>query len=302
MHLIIKIFTALFIVLSLHSDPVYACNGGCPSGGGYLGIVPQFSKNFIGLRYRFRSFEYQNTSGSDPASKHRFETAELWGRFYPHKKIQAFIFVPFQMNAEKSEASSYTKGVGDISFIFNYTVLNTGDSLERDWKHTLLLGVGAKLPTGKYQQRNISKQMYPVTFQPGTGAYSAIFSGMYTLRYTNIGWNTNISYYYNGNNELAYSFGNMLSANSSLFYWLKAGTVSFLPSLGTYIEQTERDIDNGYYVNSTGGMISYGTLGLDIYIKRLALGINIQKPYAQNLPQREQKNDLRLLTSAVWLF
>ena len=250
-----------------------------------------------------RSFTYTNPIiTSQTPSNHRFETVELWGRFYPSKRIQAFIFVPFQKNQEQSDATYNSQGIGDISFIVNYNLINTGDSLDNTLKHNLLLGIGAKLPTGKYQQRNISKQMFPITFQPGTGAYSAIGSVMYTIRYKEIGMNTNGSYYYNGKNELEYSFGNMFSANISLFYWLKAGQFSLLPNIGTYIEETGRDIDNGYYVNNTGGRILYGSVGLDVYFKSLALSCNFQTPYSQNLPLRNQTNDVRLLTSLVCLF
>ncbi|MBC7390601.1 MAG: hypothetical protein H7329_15420 [Opitutaceae bacterium] len=300
---IIKSVIFTLILSLLFSEQVFSCNGGCPSGGGYLGIVPQFSRNFVGIRYRMRSFTY-----SDPAitsfipSQHRFETVELWGRFYPAKRVQAFVFVPFQMNQEQSDATYNTQGIGDISFTVNYTIINTGDSIDKSLKHTLLLGIGAKLPTGKYQQRNISKQMFPITFQPGTGAYSGIGSVMYTIRFKKTGLSTNVSYYYNGKNELEYSFGNMLSANTSLFYWLKAGQFSFLPNIGTYIEQTGKDIENGYYIDNTGGSILYGSAGLDIYFKRLALSLNFQTPYSQNLPLRNQTKDLRLLTSLVCLF
>ena len=302
MFLIIRTFV-IALILSLFPNTGFTCNGGCPSGGGYLGIVPQFSKNFIGLRYRIRSFTYSTPeSNSFVSTNHKFETVELWGRFYPSKRIQAFVFVPFQKNQEQSDQTTHSQGIGDISFIFNYNIINTGDSLDHTWKHNLLFGLGAKLPTGNYQQRNRSKQMFPITFQPGTGAFSGIGSIIYTIRYNKIGLNTNLTYYYNGKNELEYSFGNMFTTNINMFYWLKAGQVSFLPNVGTYIEQTDRDIDNGYYENKTGGSIYYGSIGLDLYIKRIAISLTIQTPYNQNLPLRNQSNDLRFLSGIVCLF
>ena len=294
---IIKIIFA-FILLSTE---LLACNGGCPSGGGYLGIVPQFNKNFAGIRYRLRSFSYTDIKTASTA-KHTFETAEFWGRFYPAKRVQAFVFLPFQRNIERSEANSSLQGVGDLSFLLNYTLLNSGDSLNLDWKHTLMLGAGAKLPTGKYQQRNLTKQIYPITIQTGTGAYSAIGSMLYTLRHNKTGLSANLSYYYNGKNEMEYSFGNMFAANISAFYWLRAGSVSVLPSIGTYIENTEKDIDNNYYVNNSGGSIFYESMGMDIYIKNLAFGLNLQLPYYTSLPQRTQSKDLRFMLSAACLF
>jgi len=299
-----KIFILLFISFILVEKTV-ACNGGCPPGGGYMGIVPQFSKNFIGMRYRMRSFSMTNASHSTglSASEHVFQTAELWGRFYPSKRIQAFVFIPYQLNLETvNNITSRIENIGDMSFIFNYNLINTGDSLDRDWKHNLLLGIGAKLPTGKYQQRNAEKQMYPVAFQAGTGAYSTIFSGMYTLRYRKMGLNSNLSYYYNGKNELEYSFGNLASGSLSAFYWFKVQSVSILPSVGTYLENAQRDIDNGYYVNTTGGTLGYYSLGTDVYINRFAISLNAQMPYLQNITSGVQSNDFRLMSSLAVLF
>ena len=300
----IRILYFVFVLLLLSSFDSNACNGGCPSGGGYMEIVPQFSKNFIGMRYRMRSFSSVASHGiGNSSSKHLFQTAELWGRFYPSKRIQAFVFLPYQFNSETVDhVTSRIENIGDMSFIFNYNLINTGDSLDRDWKHNLLLGVGAKLPTGKYQQRNVEKQMYPVAFQAGTGAYSAILSGMYTLRYRKIGLNSNFSYYYNGKNELDYSFGNLASGSLSAFYWFKVNSVSILPSVGTYLENTQRDIDNGYYVNTTGGTLGYYSVSTDVYVNRFAISLNVQMPYLQHIASAPQSNDLRLMSSFAVLF
>ncbi|HAR19119.1 MAG TPA: hypothetical protein DCR46_00535 [Cytophagales bacterium] len=296
------LYLIFFLVMSFTQKGL-ACNGGCPAGGGYLGIVPQFSKNFVGLRYRVRSFESHNHDAANQSSLFQFQTAEVWGRFYPSKRIQAFVFLPFQMNSEKiAKGVNQVQNIGDISFVFNYNLLNTGDSVGCYWKHNLLLGIGAKLPTGKYQQRNESKQIYPLAFQPGTGAYSGIFSAIYTLRKGKIGFNSNATYYYNGQNELEYSFGNMLSLSGNMFYWMKWGNVSFLPSIGTYNEIAARDIDNGYYVNNTGGSLGYLSIGSDVYLNRLALGLTVQTPYLVQIPENAMKNDFRMIASATVLF
>lgn len=298
----LRLFLLLFLSMS---SSLFACNGGCPSGGGYLGIVPQFSKNFVGLRYRYRGFSVNGSEHGQLVNnvRHSFQTTELWGRFYPAKRIQLFVFLPFQMNTEtEGKTTSYLEGIGDVSFIATYNVINTGDSLDQDWKHNLLLGGGLKLPTGKYQQRDEGKQMYPIYFQSGTGAYSVLFNAIYTVRYNKIGLNTDFNYRYNGKNELDYSFGNLMTASASLFYWLNLGSVAVLPSVGTYIENAKRDIEYGYYLNDTGGTLGYVSLGADIYSGRLAIGVNIQKPYWQDTPLRNQKNDLRAMANVAWLF
>lgn len=305
MSLFIKQLALVVLFLLSFSFSAESCNGGCPSGGGYMGIVPQFNKNFIGLRYRMRTFSTEGHSHGDNhlVSKHLFQTAELWGRFYPSKRVQAFVFLPYQFNSESvNHETSRIENIGDMSFIFNYNLINTGDSLDHVFKHNLLLGIGAKLPTGKYQQRDSDKQMYPVAFQTGTGAYSAILSSMYTLRCRKMGLNSNFSYYYNGKNELEYSFGNLASGSLSAFYWFKVKSVSILPSVGTYLESAPRDIDNGYYVNKTGGTLGYYSLGTDVYVNRFAISLNAQMPYLQDIASSPQSNDLRLMSSLAVLF
>ena len=144
--------------------------------------------------------------------------------------------------------------------------------------------------------------MYTVAFQAGTGAYSAILSSIYTLRYRKIGINSNFIYYYNGKNELDYSFGNLASGSLSAFYWFKVKSVSILPSVGTYLENTQRDIDNGYYVNTTGGTLGYYSFGTDVYINRFAISFNAQIPYFQNVNSGVQSQDFRLMSSLAVLF
>jgi hypothetical protein len=300
-----RTFCLILAFFLAFAETSQACNGGCPAGGGYMGIVPQFSKNLIGLRYRYRSFDMLGLEkgASTVPAQHVFQTTELWGRFYPHKRWQVFGFLPFQMNLEKQgQTVSYLQGVGDLSFIVNYNLVNTGDSLDRTFKHNLLLGVGAKLPTGKYQQRDAGKQMYPTTLQTGTGAYSAIFNAIYTVRHSKLGLNLDFQYRYNFSNELDYSFGDMAMGSGSLFYWLEIGSISVLPNLGTYFENAQRDIEYGYYLDNTGGTLGYAHLGVDVYAKQLILGVNAQVPYLQDTPLRSQQNDLRMMGSMGWLF
>src|SRR5690606_19183073 len=87
-----------------------ACNiCGCGVGNYHYGILPQFQKNFVGLRYRHRSFDSHLSGGHHDAmmSAETFQRVELWGRFYPAKRIQAFVFVPYNMN-ERTQGDERT--------------------------------------------------------------------------------------------------------------------------------------------------------------------------------------------------
>src|SRR6185436_19668942 len=98
---------------------------------------------------------------------------EVWGRFYPTKRLVIFAFIPLSQNVrQETNTTVRIQSIGDISAQANYMILNTGDSLSRSWKQTWMAGAGIKLPTGKYQQRDADRTMLPLPFQIGTGAYS----------------------------------------------------------------------------------------------------------------------------------
>ena len=78
-----------------------------------------------------------------------FNSTELWGRFYAGKKFQLFAFVPYNHFKQiETGVTTIEQGIGDITLAANYTIFNTADDLSKDFKQTVLLGGGVKLPTG----------------------------------------------------------------------------------------------------------------------------------------------------------
>jgi hypothetical protein len=91
----------LFCFLITQSIAVSACDiCGCGAGNYYLGIMPQFHKQLIGIRYRFQSFN--SHVGLAPAllSSEQFQTVEMWSRFYPLKRLQVVSFIPYHINEQ----------------------------------------------------------------------------------------------------------------------------------------------------------------------------------------------------------
>jgi len=148
-----KLITIALFILFIFPSSTQACNVcGCGVGNYHYGILPQFRKNFVGIRYRHSSYvSTLDDSHSDVFSYETFRTAELWARFYPAKKVQIFAFVPFNVN-ERKEGMTVKKlnGLGDIVISANYNLINTYDSLGAFLTHNLLIGGGVKLPTGQY--------------------------------------------------------------------------------------------------------------------------------------------------------
>lgn len=135
-----RLFIVTVMVL-LTTGSAYACEVcGCSMGGNYFGILPQFHGHFVGLRYQYRSFRSEHVplfSESEQLISHEyFQTAELWGRWNPSKKVQLFAFVPVNfMHKQEAGITTLENGLGDVSLVVNVVLLNTGDDIrKRYWR------------------------------------------------------------------------------------------------------------------------------------------------------------------------
>ena len=307
MNFLIKYLSTAMLAL-LFANYSYGCDFcGCAPGGNYTGIFPQFSKNILGVRHRYQSFNHPRTAlnynGESRVLTDVYRTTEIWGRFYPHPRIQLFVFVPYRSH-ERTESlrSTVIDGIGDISAMANYAVINTGDSLGRAFRHTLLVGAGVKLPTGKYQQRDADRTMLPAQFQIGTGGYTLSANVNYTLRYENLGINSDLSFRHNTANEWGYRFGAQTAATANVFYWINAGKTAILPSAGLAWEYYERDTEFDRAKEVTGGEVVLANAGVDLYFPRFFVQASAQKPLDQNLPFAQPKGKLRLTVSVAFTF
>ncbi len=305
----IKQFVFLLCVLSLFSIDTQACSiCGCASGANYNGILPQYRKNIIALRYRYRGFDqsYKDINGNYLNSTYSYSSYELWGRIYLKDRIQFFFTLPYSVNTldNNTDGKSTLSGINDLSLQINYNLINTTFDTSRvhTVQHNLLIGGGVKLPTGKYQQRNKNDQLFAPNFQVGSGAYSYLASVIYNLRYRKVGINADVNYIYNTENELKYAFGNQLTASLGVFAWLQKGEFSFLPNTGVFYEKLDRDIDNGYYNPLSGGYALNYNLGTDVYYKNLFLGMTFQAPVVQEIGSDQIKYKARYMINVGLLF
>lgn len=285
----ILIMKKIFIVsiISLLSIPFTgeACNVcGCGVGTYHYGILPQFGKNFVGLRYRHSTF--QSTLDGSHAHQHSYETfrtAELWGRFYPVKRVQAFVFVPFNFNERQEGSVTKTlKGLGDVIISANYNIINTYDSTDRVFKHNLLIGAGLKLPTGEYRQIENGLTVNQ-NFQLGTGSVDVLLNVIHTVRRGNMGVNAELSYNINTTNKDEYRFGNAARAGLTMFYILRAGSMTVMPNVGISGEffRDNKQFDQPF--PDTGGWASLYNLGSEVYFRKIAVGFSWSRPGKQKL-------------------
>ena len=297
-------------LLVLYTSIASACDVcGCSISGNYFGILPQFNRHFVGFRWSDRSFQTAHSptalANGNFHSQERYSTLEAFVRFYPHRRIQVLALVPYQFIQRNEGVTTNVNGLGDVSLMANYLVINSGDSLQRKWRHTLAAGLGTKLPTGRYRAGLRSSEVINANLQPGSGSTDFTLGAQYTLRRGSFGVATDVYYRINTANKQDYRFGNRLNGSLKCFYWknIRRGTFSILPNAGVFAETAGADQQEGIALEGTSGHVTLGLLGLDVYIGgRVSAGVTFQKPLDQYLGEGAIKAGNRWMASLNYIF
>ncbi len=287
---ILIVMRTLFIAVALlgFSSGVSACDVcGCSIGGNYFGILPQFTRHFVGLRW---TMERTRTAVSAQAlregrlhSEEMFRSADLVARFYPAHRWQVLLLAPYRIQ-EQREATRLVQvqGLGDVSLLANFILLDTGDSLKRRWRHTLTVGSGVKLPTGRSSQVAADGVQLHPNVQLGSGSTDILFAAAYTLRQGAWGWSADLLARWNTANKQAYHFGNRLSGSTKFFLWKNLRGVTLLPNAGIFADAAQANRDQNTLVRGSEGISVFSTFGLDAYTGRFSAGFSYQPPLWQN--------------------
>jgi hypothetical protein len=284
---LILLLTALLFFLN--STACEIC--GCSINGYHYGILPQFTKNFVGLKYSYRSFQSQHLISEQlyilgHTSTEYYNAAELWGRFYVNKKIQLYAFVPFNHYLTNEQgAKTIAKGMGDITIAANYTLYNNATNPIKNFKQTLLVGGGVKLPTGKFNTSKLGAALNP-SINTGTGSIDYLTNIIYTCRFKKVGLNADANYRINSTNKNDFIYGNRFTTAAKFFYWKNMGKkTTLLPNAGIMYEHAAKDKHYAEIQNFSGGNITYLTAGIEAYIGKINIGTTYNKPLSQNMSQ-----------------
>ena len=295
----------LFLILRA-SAPAWSCDAcGCANSGSYFGLMPQSHKSMLGVRYSLLNFETH--PGSEYFhTKETFQVTELYARFYPAKRVQAMVFLPYRSDRQITPAETkQQRGLGDATLLLNYNLLNTfmDSDKNRRLNHSLQLGGGVKVPTGRFHyDENNPLAVANANFQPGTGSTDFIVNAFYTLTAGKWGAVLALSQKLNTTNERGYRFGNQTYGSVDAFHTFNKGNVSIMPHLGLYAEHSAFGTQNGRIVHESGGDLLNGTAGVSIFANRWAAGVSVQKPLAQNLSSGEVISKARGMVQVAWLF
>lgn len=302
-----KLRYIFLILLGAISFPGQACDVcGCANSGSYFGLMPQSHKSLIGVRYQNINFLTHQDS-EVLKTKEQFNVTELYARFYPIKRVQVMAFVPYRFDQQVTSADTKKQtGLGDITVLVNYNILNTFMDREApsSFSHTLLIGGGIKLPTGKfkYDENNVLQVANP-SFQLGTGSTDFILNAFYSINKDAWGLATNVSRKFNTINSENYKFGDQLYGTIDLYRSFKLSeNISLTPSVGVYGEYSEHGQRDKVMLPETGGKQLNGSVGLTLFTNRWTLGVNGQKPIAQKSASGHVIAQERVLVQFGFLF
>jgi hypothetical protein len=292
-----KIFITIFLsVLFYNANACEIC--GCGLGNYYIGIMPQFSHKFLGLRYQFNKFSTRLNDDPTQFSKDFYQTVELWSGWNLGKRWQVLVFVPINIIHQTSdEGTSKKTGLGDIALMGNYKVFDkrskSGSNIiaQQFW-----MGAGIKVPAGKFNVDPSDPDLAAAAnTQIGTGSTDVMFNAMYNIHVNKLGISANANYKINTTNKDDYKFGNKFSVNSFVYYSIASSKakVAVIPNLGVLYDHSAGNRLNNSKVNLTGGNLLLASAGTEINFNKVTFGFNAQLPVSQNFAEGQTRSKLK---------
>lgn len=302
-------------IVLLYSIMVWVCGStkacdicGCGVGNNYVGILPEFSKKIIGIRYRYNSIT--NNLGVNGmynyfTTQEKYYTVEAWAAMNIAKKFRLMINMPYSFNVKQNTSiQKKQQGIGDFSTQAFYQIFNKQKSVFQNKLliQSLWVGAGVKLASGSYSNEMTDGNQNPNLYQLGSGSTDFLFSAMYDIRLQDAGLNISGLYKFNTKNKYEYTYGNKLNLNLQMYYKFKLShSITITPNLGIQYEEATKDINKKIVNDASGGNIALGTLGFETIFNKISIGSNWQVPLQQNLAMGIAKANNRFMVHVAFL-
>ncbi len=298
-----KYFLLFYLITQV--NVLLACDAcGAAVGPVYQGILPQYTRHFVGIRYQFRNFSSRGLS--DPAgiiTNHEYyHNWNIYARLSPHKRVQVFINAPlcYYLQHDKGETREFVNP-GDIWTYCQYQIIRTPDSISSKSIHSWMAGAGIKLPTGRYNLYD-KVGFYERNMQPGTGSWDFLIGSNYTVRWKGWGFNAEVNAKISTLNPDRYLYGHQLSVGARGFYWHKIKSASLIFSAGVNYDYRTKDFYLQQYQPTTGGYQLNLGVSTDVYIKKWALGIDCRIPVFAQLGGGLIQPGVQLTSQILFMF
>lgn len=289
-------FTIILLTYTAQACPFCGCGG----SNLYIGLLPDFQRGFVGVRYQY--YRFHTTLVSDPSqfSTNYYNVVEAWGGVNVGHRFQVLAFVPYYSNKQiDDDGISTPHGFGDASVIGQYKLFSATRLTKKGkiFRQQLWVGGGLKLPTGRFNvdMNNPDVTVADVNAQLGTGSTDILLNAAYNIRLENFGANVTTNYSINTANKQQYRFGNKLATNAAVYYRLGNTKLSFTPNVGVNYEHIDGNRMQAAKVRYTGSDITSAVGGLEFNVKKIGIGLNIQLPVAQNFAEGQTRMNVKAL-------
>lgn len=261
---------------------------GCGGNGGSMGFGTGLNNNFVGIRYIGQ--QYRSRDGifaNSPWIDENFNTIQAWGRFPITDRITVNTLLPYHAHNRQYVDGSEQEinGLGDATLLAFYKLVGRHkDSLPSlGVEHSLYLGGGVKMPTGKFDEANLTGSVNP-SFQVGTGSWDYLLAANYGATYADWGLTALLNYTVKTENDQHYRFGNQWNYALNVYrtYYLSTKT-ALTPQIGGGGEHFEGNREYDLDVPNTGGDVFFARVGLEASYGPYALGVSSMLPLDQDL-------------------
>jgi len=294
----------LIILFGISIQSMFACDiCGCSTGNYFIGLTPQFSNQFIGIRYTSRSFKTVLKTDKTQFSNDFYQTTEIWGGYKISPAIQVLAFLPYNINNSVTDDGLKTNnGIGDVTLLGSYRAMNLNtwlnDSLSVRQK--LWFGGGVKLPTGVFLI-DTAEVVSSANSQSGSGSLDFIVTGNYDLQIGHWGLTSNLSYKIN-QSASDYKFGNRFNAGLIAFRSFRSGMNEFSPNVGLLYENMAANTLNNVTVENTGGNALLAVVGIEARFNKMSVGLNTQLPLINKISDNQTNIVMRVMAHITYAF
>ena len=298
-----KVALVFALIASIGLLQTQACEiCGCGVGNFYVGMVPKYGNQFIGMRYRYTSYESMSHHHPGEFSNDYYKTIELWGGWNVSQRWQVMAFVPYQINKRvTSDGIKEESGLSDIFLLSNYNVwnLSSGSATQQFW-----LGGGVKVPTGKYKVdfADPENNLGDPNGQTGTGSVDFLINASHVVTINKWGLNTTLSYKMNSVNSDEFKFGNRAFINTLAYYSFGGQSFSVSPVIGAMYEHSGSNQFENEKVEHTGGQALLASTGIEVGAKVVSVGFTLQSPVTQNFADGQTEMKPRGLVHMTFTF
>lgn len=301
-----KICVWLGLLFAISMPPALACDAcGCTISTQSLGLLPQFSSHFIGLQYLYAQSTTNHpsiiSSKSNDITQQQLSNMQIWGRYQVSKRVQLFAFAPYIHSVNQNSISSnILSGIGDVTLMANrsFPIFKSKPN-----KHLLLIGLGLKMPIGKYNPLALNNEL-PNT-QLGSGSWDGLVSVNYTHKANRFGYNVDMTYVLTSANSFQYKYGNRINTAFMGFASYGQSRWKWIPQIGARVEYALHDYDNyakKWLNESTGGIMSFASVGTQLYYQKIGCKLMLHMPLYQDYAAGAVQSHARIESGIFILF